>query len=77
MFSGVTRLSMKVDAALDPGSERHLVWSEIHDGDALRVDVDEAQQNGERASRDSPETNEHNPVRKGQHPVSLPGPCYS
>ena len=56
-------------AALDPGPERRLVWSEIHDGDALRIDVDEAQKNGERASRDGPEPNEQDFVRKGQHRI--------
>ena len=59
-------------AALDPGPERRLVRSEIHDGDALRIDVDEAQKNGQRASRDGPETNEQDSVRKGQHPVCDP-----
>ncbi len=46
MFSGMTRSSMKVMPRSIQGLSAGFVRVELHDGDALRIDLDEAQQDG-------------------------------
>ena len=54
-------------ALLDPGLEDRVVGIEVHDRDALRIDLDVPQQDGQRAPRDGPETDEQDSMRKGRH----------
>src|SRR5215510_3933840 len=51
-------------ALLDPGLQSCRVWRKVHDGDALGIDPDVLQQNGQRAPRYSPKTDEQDSLRK-------------
>jgi hypothetical protein len=54
-------------ALLDPGLQSRLVWRKVHDGDALGIDADVLQQNGQRTPRYGPKTDEQDSMRKCQH----------
>ena len=68
MFSGVTRFLTNVTPCSIHGLQRGLVRIEVHDGDALRIDVDVPQQNRQRAPRDGAEADEQDSMRKCRHP---------
>ena len=58
------------DPPFEPGPQRRLVRIELHDGDALRIDVEVAQQDGQCAPRDGAKAHEQNSMRKCQHPLA-------
>src|SRR4030095_16300596 len=58
-------------ALLDPGLQSRLVWRKVHAGDTLGIDADVLQQNGQRAPRYGPKTDEQDSMRKGQHLLAL------
>ena len=64
------------DALLDPGLQRRFIRIEVHDRDALGIDVDVPQQNRQRAARDASKTDEQDSMRKCQHPVELLHPSF-
>ena len=57
---------------LDPGLQGRGVRIEIDDGDALRIDVDVPQQNGQRAPRDGAKADEQDSLREWWHLVLTP-----
>ena len=71
MFSGPTRFLTKVIPCSTQGLSAASSGLEIDDGDALRIDVDVPQQNGQRAPRDRAETDEQNSMGKVSMPSAL------
>ena len=62
-------------ALLDPGLQRGIVWLKVYDGDALGIDAEVFDQNGQRATRHRSKTDEQDSIRKPNHRYSsfLPG----
>ena len=63
-----------VHAPLDPRPQGGLVGVELHNRDALRIDIHVPKQDGQRAPRDGPETDHQNPLSKCQHAAWVPSP---
>ena len=59
-------------ALLDPGLQSVVVWLEVHDGDALGIDAEVLDQNGQRATRHRSKTDEQDSIRKCNHRYSSP-----
>ena len=57
-------------ALLDQGLQRRLVWLKVHDGDVRGIDADVLQQNGQRAPRHGPKTD--NKMRFGNASICEP-----
>ena len=59
-------------ALLDPGLQSVVVWLKVNDGDALGIDAEVLDQNGQRATRYRSKTDEQDSIRKCDHCYSSP-----
>jgi hypothetical protein len=59
-------------ALLDPGLQSGIVWIKLQDGDALGIDAEVLDQNGQRAPRYRAKTDEQDSARKCNHRFSSP-----